>query len=610
MISKPRATRSVLKQCIGVLPGADQKKILAVVGIQISMGILDLIGVAIIGVLGALAVSGVQSTTPGSRVNLVISWLGIDGYSFQNQAAILGVMAAVALVSRTVFSVIFTRRTLYFLSRRGAVVSTGLISRMLAQPLLKIQERGTQDLLYSVTHGVNAITLGVLGTGVMVVADVSLLFVLSIGLFVVDPLIALSSVMAFGMIGFTIYMLMNKRAKDLGHEESLLSIQSNEQIIEVLSSYRESVVRNRRDFYARRIGDLRWRNANVLAELSFMPNISKYVIEASIVLAALFISAAQFLMTDASQAISTLAVFLAAGTRIAPAVLRVQQGALTIKSSLGVASPTLSLISELENSPNLPKVEDVVVTEHELFSGEVNIENVTLTYPGKSEPALKNVSLTIGEGSTVALVGPSGAGKTSIVDVLLGIIEANQGSVKISGKAPLEAIAKWPGAIGYVPQDVIISNGSIRDNVALGFPTEIAQDQLVIDAIEIAQLSQLVKTFESGIDEAVGERGAKISGGQRQRLGIARAMFTRPKLLVLDEATSALDGETEANISDAVLALKGSVTVVVIAHRLSTVRHADLVVYLDKGQVIAQGNFDYVRSVVPDFDRQAQFMGL
>lgn len=599
-----------LKQAINVLSRSDQKKILIVIIIQIFMGLLDLVGVAIVGVLGALAVSGVQSTTPGNRVTSVLKALQIDGFPFQEQAAILGIAATAILISRTILSVFFSRRILFFLSRRGAVVSTHLISRLLAQPLLLIQSRSSQDLVYSVTHGVNAITLGVLGTGVILISDASLLLVLSAGLFIVDPIIALSSIFAFGIIGFSIYKLMNARARDLGHEESLLSIETNEVILEVLSSYRESVVRNRRDYYAREIGKLRMRNANVLAELSFMPNISKYVIETSVVIAALAISATQFLMQDASHAIATLAVFLTAGTRIAPAVLRVQQGALTIKSSLGVSSPTLSLITELKDTAVLAEVSDEVITDHDDFSADINLEKVSLIYPGKTEPALKDISLKIAPGTSVALVGPSGAGKTSVVDVILGILKQDSGTVTISGKTPLETIQKWPGAVGYVPQDVIIAQGSIKENVALGFPEMKATGELVSDALHIAQLSELVASYPSGIDTQVGERGAKLSGGQRQRLGIARAMFTKPRLLVLDEATSALDGETEATISEAVLSLKGSVTVIMIAHRLSTVRNVDLVVYMDKGKIIATGNFEEVRASVPDFDRQAQLMGL
>jgi ABC-type multidrug transport system fused ATPase/permease subunit len=169
---------------------------------------------------------------------------------------------------------------------------------------------------------------------------------------------------------------------------------------------------------------------------------------------------------------------------------------------------------------------------------------------------------------------------------------------------------KWPGAISYVPQDVYISKGSVRDNVALGYPVELATDALVDPALEIAHLDSFVRTLPDGIDTQVGERGTKISGGQRQRLGIARAMFTKPSMLVLDEATSALDGETEANISEAIQGLKGSVTVVMIAHRLSTVRNADLVVYMESGKILATGTFDEVRNLVPDFDKQAKLMGL
>lgn len=290
--------------------------------------------------------------------------------------------------------------------------------------------------------------------------------------------------------------------------------------------------------------------------------------------------------------------------------MRVQQGALQIRSSLGVAAPTLSLISTLENVRALPLVGDLPTTDHQDFEGTIELRGVSLTYPEKPTPALNCINLRIESGSSVAFVGPSGAGKTSIVDVILGVLSQDTGEVLVSGKRPLEAIEIWPGAIGYVPQDVLISSGTFRENVALGFPVETAIDVLVNDAIAIAHLDKFIETLPEGIDSQVGERGARISGGQRQRLGIARAMFTKPKLLVLDEATSALDGETEANISDAINSLKGHVTVVMIAHRLSTVRYADLVVYLQDGNILAKGTFDEVRARVPDFDRQAQLMGL
>ena len=197
-----------------------------------------------------------------------------------------------------------------------------------------------------------------------------------------------------------------------------------------------------------------------------------------------------------------------------------------------------------------------------------------------------------------------------MIDVLLGVLNPDVGRILISGLPPLLAISKWPGAVSYMPQDVVIAAGTIRENVALGYPPEAATDELVWNALKVAQLESFIADLPDGIDTQVGERGTKISGGQRQRLGIARAMFTRPQLLVLDEATSSLDGETEAGISAAIHALRGSTTVVMIAHRLSMIRNADMIVYLSEGRILATGTFEEVRIAVPDFDRQAKLMGL
>ena len=607
---RQRWRQSAIGRSMRVLSRNDQKKIVAIAVLQIFMGALDLMGVIAIGLLGALSVTGLQSHEPGDRVYSALHILHISNASFQTQATILGVSAVVLLVGRTLLSIFFTRRILFFLSRRGAKISANLISRLLSQPLLTVQERTTQETLYAVTSGVTLITLQVLATAVVLVSDVSLLLVMAIGLFAVDPTTAIGTFLVFSLIGFFLYRFMHVRAGALGVKNSLLSIIGNEKIVEVFSSYRESVVRNRRDFYAREIGKLRYALADVSAESAFMPYVSKYVIETAVVLGAILIGAAQFILQDATHAVATLAIFLAAGTRIAPAVLRVQQGSITIRGSLGQATPTLDLIDALGDAPMIENVDDTVDIIHEGFVAEVSVMNTSLTYPNKPTPAISNISLAIPSGSAIAFVGPSGAGKTTIIDVLLGVLNPDEGSVLISGLPPLLAVSKWPGAVSYVPQDVVIAAGTIRENVALGYPPEVATDELVMSALRVAHLDQFVANLPLGIDTQVGERGAKISGGQRQRLGIARAMFTRPHLLVLDEATSSLDGETEASISEAIQALRGSITVVMIAHRLSTVRNADIVVYLSEGKVLATGSFEEVRQAVPDFNRQASLMGL
>ena len=605
-----RVKSSMVGRSMLTLPSGDRNKLKIVVAIQVLFGFLDLAGVAIIGVIGSLSVSGVRSSDPGDRVSSLLDLFNLSHLDFQTQIAVLGFTAMFFLVSRTILSVVFTRKILFFLSRRGAYISSELIYRWLSQPLTVIQSRSTQESVYSLTSGVQIITLGIIATTLNFLTDLALLVTLMLGLFVVDVVTALSTILVFSLISLVIFKTTSARAVELGKENTKFTISSNEKLVEVLSSYRESVVRNRREYYAREIRTLREGLANASAEIQFMPNISKYVIEASVIIAAVFISGIQFVLNDAAHAVSTLAIFMAAGTRLAPAVMRMQQSIITVKTNIGSAGPTLDLIDFLGNSEKTFVVSDKVETAHLGFEPSIRVSNLSWTYPNSKSPALQDINLEVKPGEFMALVGPSGAGKTSLVDAILGVLPTNNGEVLISGKTPLEAVKEWSGAIAYVPQDVLISDGSIRQNVSIGFPDSEATDDLVWKAIEMAQLKTFVKSLPKELDSQVGERGTRISGGQKQRLGIARAMFTMPKLLVLDEATSSLDGQTESDIADAIQALKGIVTVVMIAHRLSTVREADKVIYLDHGKILAIGSFQEVRSKVPEFDRQAQLMGL
>lgn len=595
---------------MGLLDSATRIKVLAVIFIQITFGLLDLAGVAIVGVLSALAITGVGSKVPGDRVLSVLRILNLDNQNLQTQAAILGLMAAGFLISKTILSIFFARKTVFFLARRSAKLSGDLTAKLLSQSLISVNSKSTQQTLYALTLGVDSISMGVLNTFVMLISDTSLVIIMSIGLFVVDPGIALGTLFIFILVAAVLYLLLHKRALYLGEVEAGLHVQSSERILEVFNSYREIVVRNRRNYYARQIAKSRLDLANIVAERAFMPNISKYVVEIVVVVGSLGIAGWQFATNTASHAVAVLSVFLAASSRIAPAVIRLQQGAVGLKGSLGSAGPTLDLIDSLQSVEPVQDLRDEVPTDHPGFSTNIELQNVSFCYPGKTKPAVDCVSLTINKGQVVALVGPSGAGKTTLIDLILGIIEPDEGSITISGLDPILAISKWPGAVGYVPQDVMISNGTIRENVSLGYPKNSAKDELIWPALEVAQLGSFVESLPQQLQTPVGDRGTKISGGQRQRLGIARAMFTNPQLLVLDEATSSLDGETESQISDAIHHMKGTRTVIMIAHRLSTVREADVVIYLEGGKLIASGNFEEVRTKVPNFDHQATLMGL
>lgn len=597
-----------VRACLQILSRADRIKIVFVVIIQMFTGFLDLLAVAAIGVLGALAVNGIQSKNPGTRVEKVLNLLGVGDFSFQKQVAIIGLSAMFLMICRTFFSIFFTRKTLFFLSHQSARISSDLFAKLLSKPMLFHQKRSNQDTLYSVTNGISTILLGVVGSIVSIVSDLSSLLILLAGLFVLSPNVALGTILLFSLIGLGLFKLLHEKVRKFGEANTSLSVLSNEKILEVLTSYRESVVRNRRYYYSENVRNKRYELAKIQAELQFLPHISKYIIETAMVVGGLCLCAAQFALSDASHAVATLAVFLAAGTRIAPAIMRIQQGAITIKGSLGASTNTLKLIQELNHT--LPIAQSVETKpNHFGFMPSVVLSNVSLTYPNGSKPAIRIGSLEITPGSFVAIVGPSGAGKTTLVDLILGILVPNTGRILISGKSPIECIQTWPGAIGYVPQDVSIIRGTILDNVTLGYPVSGIEKPRVLDALKVAQLEEFVGTLPKGLDTEVGERGSQISGGQRQRLGIARAMYSQPLLLVLDEATSALDGQIEAEISGAIQNLKGRTTVIAIAHRLSTVINADQLIYISDGEIIAQGTFEEVRKLVPDFDKQAKLMG-
>jgi len=599
-----------LPRALAVLSSIQKRRVGAVVLIQSSLSILDLAGVAAIGLVGALAVTGVQSKAPGNRVGEVLKILNLQDTALQRQVAILGILAASLFIVRTILSVFLTRKILFFLSRCSATISGEMIEKLLSQPLSVIQSRSSQETLFSLTTGVNAITVGLIGSLTNIIADFGLLLVVCIGLFVVDPILAIITVGFLVLVAAVLYLSMTKRAYKLGTLNSQLNISGNEKILEVLNSYREALIKNRRIYYVNEIRSSRLDLANVTAEFSFMPNISKYVIEAALILGAVLISATQFLLQDASHAVATLGVFMAAGSRLAPAILRLQSSAIQVRISGGSAKTSLDMIDSLRNVELKNQSVNKFAYNHDDFLPEINIKNLDFSYQNNASKALDQISVSIRAGEMVAITGASGAGKTTLVDCIIGAFRTEPGSVLISGMPPLAAISKWPGAIGYVPQEVVILNATVRENVVFGYGLNEVPQNLVEEALRKAHLFDHVAGLNDGIDSYVGDRGTKLSGGQRQRLGIARALVSKPKLLILDEATSSLDGKSEADISDSINEFRGEVTTLIIAHRLSTVRNADKVIYMNKGKIEFIGTFDEVRKNVPEFDNQAKLMGL
>ncbi len=604
-------TSSPFMRGLSLLNKRDSRKLKLVILLQIFLGGLDLVGVALIGILGALSVSGVQSQDPGNRVGSILNLLKLGDLSFQAQCTILGLLAALFLVSKTLLSVLFTRRALSFLAFRAADVSKKLTNQLLHQPYLKIQQKSTQEWLFAITGSVNSLIIGVMGSVVSMISDLSLIFVMLLGLFIVDPSTAFGSLVYFGLIAFLIHLKLGDKAHSLGKKNSELTVQNNELVIQSLTSFREIYVRNRESYYLSKISNGRYALANIAGDLNFMPYVSKYVLEASIVIGGLLLASSQFLLQDAKHAFGTLAIFLAAASRIAPALLRLQQGFLQIKSSSGAAGPAITLIDEFKYT----KTEEVnpikeIDLQHAGFEGRICFSNVSFRYPGKNADIVSKVSFEIEPGEILAVVGPSGSGKSTLVDLMIGLLTPDEGGISISGVKPSEAITLWPGAVSYVPQDISISNDTIEGNICLGFEKDESFAEWIDQLISTSMLHDVIQELDDGIKTHVGERGTRLSGGQRQRLGIARALFTNPKLIILDEATSALDAETEHLVSDSINELRGKTTVVLIAHRLATVRNADKVCYIENGKVCGFGTFAEVRKAVPNFDRQANLLGL
>jgi ABC-type bacteriocin/lantibiotic exporter with double-glycine peptidase domain len=426
----------------------------------------------------------------------------------------------------------------------------------------------------------------------------------------VDPITSIGTFFVFTGIAFLLYFLLHKRVAIINSKFAYESIYFNQKVSEGINSFRDLFIRGGREFYVNEIRKTKMKLAGYDAEIKFIPNISKYTIEISVIIGIALIAGIQFYFFDSNRAISVISVFLAASTRIAPAIIRLQQNIILVKSNLSAAKPTFDLIDELNDVKELEETETLITTSYKDFSSSINLKNLKFTYLDAINDTIQDISLDINEGKFIAFVGPSGGGKSTLIDLVLGLLAPASGSITISGLTPGDAIKKWPGSIGYVPQDVFIENSTVKENICLGFNPELVPDNLVWQALELADLSDFVKGLEGQLSYRISDAGKNLSGGQRQRLGIARALLTKPKIVIFDEATSALDAETENRVSESIMKLTGECTVIFIAHRLSVVRSADMIYYIDKGKIISQGTFEELRKLNADFNNQANFMGI
>lgn len=621
---RPKVLEAV-RQAVRLLPSRKRRLLVATAVLQVSLGILDLIGIALVGLVAAVAVSGIDpSSLPGWASN-ALALLGLSGLTVSQLSVTIALAAVTVLVLKTVLSAFLSRRITFFLANCQADLSSTMAARFLRQPLTDVQHWTTAEATYALNAGAGAATVALLGSTVMIASETFLFVIIGLSLLVFDPALTLVAAVFFGSIVIGLQRFLGRIAARNAGILAQRSMDIQTTVSEALATYREVTVLNRRDLYVRHYQGIVGTNARAGAANSYILEVPKYVLEAALYLGVLVLGVVQFLTKDWSTAASTVAIFLAAGTRVTPAMLRLQGATITARNAAVQAQPTFYMAAYLQRgeerersqgaatpatSITAERIQQEALEGFPGFRASIEVQGVSLTYRDAEEPALHDVSFTAQEGSSVALVGATGAGKSTLADVLLGVHKPDRGSVLISGLGPREAIDRWPGAITYVPQAVALVAGSVRDNVALGLPRELVDDDMVWSALRRAHLAEYLDEYRDGLDTPVGERGFRLSGGQRQRLGIARALYTRPRLLVLDEATSALDSDTERSIIQTLDELEGEVTTVTVAHRLATIRRADQVIYLHQGRVAAKGTFAEVRELVPDFDRQASLLGL
>lgn len=601
----------VIRSSFSLLAQQDRKKIKRVTAAQILLSFLDLLGIALIGIVASLSVTGINSSSPKGITEQLLVALKLDLLSFQSQTAILSTLALIVFVIRTFSSIYFMRKTLFFLGRCAAQIAANLLGKVLVRPLTELGKHSSQQYIYSLTVGVETIALRIIGSTISLIADTALLILVLAVLVYVNLPMTIVATLVVGTTSLVLHQLTSAKSKALGATYAGLDVSSRESLVDAFSAFREIASRGRFAHYESEFRRSRGKISGALAEYNFMPYMGKYVIETSIIIAAFTVAGAQFLLTDAKSAITTLSIFVAAGSRLAPAVLRIQQGIVGLNNSWGIAGSTLSLIEELKSviSPS-GVIASKFSDSHKSFVAGLTLRGVNFQYPLAKEPTLRNISLEVKPGESIALVGPSGSGKTTLIDLMLGLLIPDSGSISLSGTNPSQAISQWPGAIGYVPQNIYISNATVGENVALGFPIEEIDESKIWSALEQAQISSFISILNEGLGTKLGDRGVKLSGGQKQRLGIARALLTKPRILFLDEATSSLDSQTEHDVSEAINGLKGEVTLIFIAHRLSTAKRADRVIYISAGEILAQGSFDEVKHAVPDFQKQAELMDL
>ena len=514
-------------------------------------------------------------------------------------ATILAAILLGAYLSKGVATIAFRWWLLGFLNGQEARNSAELLRRYMAAPYLLHLERNSSEMVRTLNESIvqvySNVVLGLLNA----LAEGSTVFAIVGVLLVLRPVPALIAIVYFGVVGIGFSRLVKRRAGAAGERFHEAAGDMYQSAFHAIGGVKEIKVRQRMAYFADDFERNRLRFGESKRMVQFLTDIPRYVLEVMFYVGIALLTVIVYQTSNTTQVVGELALFVAAGFRVLPSLIRL----LASINSLRAGRRGLDLVvDDLRNLPPFdPATAEGSDGDRLPLNDNVRFDHVSFRYPSSDDDVLHDLDFEVPAGQYVAVVGPSGTGKSTLVDVLLGLHHLERGRVLVDEVDVATCLPSWQRSIGLVPQDVYLLDESLRANIAFGEDPDDIDDERVAEAVRLAQLDEFVVDLPEGISTFVGERGVRISGGQRQRIGIARALYRNPEILVLDEATSALDNETERRIIETIESLHGRLTIVVIAHRLSTVRNCDKLVFLEAGQVAAQGTFSEVEAANETF---------
>lgn len=601
---------TAFKASLAFMTPKERSKWISLTSLRALLSFVDLVGILAI---GFIATSTAVFLTSGSDANRVLEFAGVQ-IPAVNAQTLPWVSAVVVFLflAKALLSLILNKKVAFLVANIEARSAKVISEVSFGGNLSDARKRSREEVMFAIQVGSPAAFNGLLNLVNTLLTEATLFVVICLGFLFIDAVATLAVIVYFGIIAFVIQYFIGERLSTTSKIAAQGTVQANGAISDLLSVYRELLVLGKRYRYINKIYEARIVAAKSAASQYYLTGMPRYIIEAALLVGLSLFILGQALSGDLVKSSATIGVFLSGGFRLTAAMLPLQGALLAIKSTIPPAKTAHNILSlsraAMEDEPQDAQRFAKRITHLQAAPIGAKFEQVSFSYPDSKEPALKSVSFVIKPGAQVALMGPSGAGKSTIADLLCGVLTPTEGQVKFPD-APNSSNARMTvNRVSYVPQRPGLVSGTILDNVALAENIQEVDRDQALEALSLANLDDLVERLPNGLDTPLGKLHDGLSGGQMQRLGLARALYTKPGLLVMDEATSALDAESEAEIQKALDAMRGKVTVVVIAHRLNTIQHADKVILVEDGEVRDSGTFKELISRNPSVERVVDLM--